>query len=130
MDGPGRLTSGELVQTISAVYGSGVMRHRSSSDGTEPQVGQGEPSSGAHRTDPRIQSPVKLLTGVRPMLTIDHLTHVYPNGTRALESVTLNVPRGMFGLPGPNGAGKTTLMRVSPHCRFRPRVISSSMGST
>jgi ABC-2 type transport system ATP-binding protein len=45
------------------------------------------------------------------MLTIDHLTHVYPNGTRALESVTLDVPRGMFGLLGPNGAGKSTLMR-------------------
>ena len=45
------------------------------------------------------------------MLTIDNLTHVYPNGTRALESVTLDVPRGMFGLLGPNGAGKSTLMR-------------------
>jgi ABC-type multidrug transport system ATPase subunit len=45
------------------------------------------------------------------MLSIDLLTHVYPNGTRALESVTLDVPRGMFGLLGPNGAGKSTLMR-------------------
>ena len=45
------------------------------------------------------------------MLTIDDLTHVYPNGTRALESVTLDIPRGMFGLLGPNGAGKSTLMR-------------------
>ena len=45
------------------------------------------------------------------MLTIDNLTHVYPNGTRALESVTLDVARGMFGLLGPNGAGKSTLMR-------------------
>jgi len=45
------------------------------------------------------------------MLTIENLTHVYPNGTRALEAVTLEVPRGMFGLLGPNGAGKSTLMR-------------------
>jgi ABC-type multidrug transport system ATPase subunit len=45
------------------------------------------------------------------MLSIEQLTHVYPNGTRALESVTLDVPRGMFGLLGPNGAGKSTLMR-------------------
>lgn len=29
------------------------------------------------------------------MLTIDTLTHVYPNGTRALDAVTLDVPRGM-----------------------------------
>ena len=45
------------------------------------------------------------------MLSIEQLTHVYGNGTRALESVTLDVPRGMFGLLGPNGAGKSTLMR-------------------
>jgi ABC-type multidrug transport system ATPase subunit len=45
------------------------------------------------------------------MLTIDRLTHVYPNGTRALDGVTLAIPRGMYGLLGPNGAGKSTLMR-------------------
>jgi ABC-2 type transport system ATP-binding protein len=45
------------------------------------------------------------------MLRIEGLTHVYPNGTRALDQVTLEVPRGMFGLLGPNGAGKSTLMR-------------------
>jgi ABC-2 type transport system ATP-binding protein len=45
------------------------------------------------------------------MLKIDNLTHVYPNGTRALDGVTLEVQRGMFGLLGPNGAGKSTLMR-------------------
>jgi ABC-type multidrug transport system ATPase subunit len=46
------------------------------------------------------------------MLTISNLTHVYPNGTRALDDVSLTVPRGMFGLLGPNGAGKSTLMRA------------------
>jgi ABC-type multidrug transport system ATPase subunit len=45
------------------------------------------------------------------MLAITHLTHVYPNGTRALENVSLDIGRGMFGLLGPNGAGKSTLMR-------------------
>jgi ABC-2 type transport system ATP-binding protein len=45
------------------------------------------------------------------MLSISHLTHTYPNGTRALDDVTLDIPRGMFGLLGPNGAGKSTLMR-------------------
>ena len=45
------------------------------------------------------------------MLQIQDLTHVYPNGTRALDGVTLEVPRGMFGLLGPNGAGKSSLMR-------------------
>jgi ABC-2 type transport system ATP-binding protein len=45
------------------------------------------------------------------MLKIENLTHVYPNGTHALNDVSLEVPAGMFGLLGPNGAGKSTLMR-------------------
>ena len=45
------------------------------------------------------------------MLHIENLSHVYPNGTRALDSVSFEVPPGMFGLLGPNGAGKSTLMR-------------------
>ena len=45
------------------------------------------------------------------MLRIENLAHVYPNGTRALDGVSLEVPRGMFGLLGPNGAGKSSLMR-------------------
>lgn len=45
------------------------------------------------------------------MLTVENLTHVYANGTRALDDVSLNIPHGMFGLLGPNGAGKSTLMR-------------------
>lgn len=45
------------------------------------------------------------------MLSIKNLTHVYANGTRALDSVDLEVSTGMFGLLGPNGAGKSTLMR-------------------
>src|SRR6201996_678562 len=46
-----------------------------------------------------------------PSLVIDKLTHVYPNGVRALDGVSLTIPNGLFGLLGPNGAGKSTLMR-------------------
>jgi ABC-2 type transport system ATP-binding protein len=46
------------------------------------------------------------------MLTIDKLTHVYPNGVKALDDVSLTISRGMYGLLGPNGAGKSTLMRT------------------
>jgi ABC-2 type transport system ATP-binding protein len=45
------------------------------------------------------------------MLTLQNVTHVYANGTRALDDATLTIPKGMFGLLGPNGAGKSTLMR-------------------
>jgi ABC-2 type transport system ATP-binding protein len=46
------------------------------------------------------------------MLEISGVSHVYANGTRALDNVSLSIPRGMFGLLGPNGAGKSTLMRT------------------
>ena len=46
------------------------------------------------------------------MLSLQDVSHVYPNGTRALDHVTLSIPRGMYGLLGPNGAGKSTLMRT------------------
>jgi ABC-2 type transport system ATP-binding protein len=45
-------------------------------------------------------------------LRIENLSKVYPNGVRALDSVSLTIPRGLFGLLGPNGAGKSTLMRI------------------
>jgi ABC-type multidrug transport system ATPase subunit len=46
------------------------------------------------------------------MLELTGVSHTYPNGTRALDDVTLSIPKGMFGLLGPNGAGKSTLMRT------------------
>ena len=46
------------------------------------------------------------------MLELNQVSHVYSNGTRALNDVTLSIPRGMYGLLGPNGAGKSTLMRT------------------
>lgn len=45
-------------------------------------------------------------------LQIENLSKRYPNGTQALQGVSLNIPQGMFGLLGPNGAGKSTLMRT------------------
>jgi ABC-2 type transport system ATP-binding protein len=45
-------------------------------------------------------------------LQIRGLSKTYSNGVRALDNVSLTIPRGMFGLLGPNGAGKSTLMRI------------------
>lgn len=46
------------------------------------------------------------------MLEIKDLTKTYGNGVRAMDGVTLSIPKGMYGLLGPNGAGKSTLMRT------------------
>jgi len=46
------------------------------------------------------------------LLHLKGVEHVYPNGTRALDGVTMSIGKGMFGLLGPNGAGKSSLMRT------------------
>lgn len=46
------------------------------------------------------------------MLELSGLTKTYGNKVRALDGVSLSIPKGMFGLLGPNGAGKSTLMRT------------------
>ena len=45
-------------------------------------------------------------------LIINGLSKTYGNGVKALDNVSLTIPKGMFGLLGPNGAGKSTLMRI------------------
>ena len=45
-------------------------------------------------------------------LVIKNLSKTYPNGTRALDDVSLTIPTGMYGLLGQNGAGKSSLMRT------------------
>lgn len=45
-------------------------------------------------------------------LSIDRLSKKYANGVVAVDSVSMDIPSGLFGLLGPNGAGKSTLMRT------------------
>lgn len=45
-------------------------------------------------------------------LSIKDLTLTYKNGVKALDNISLEIGKGMFGLLGPNGAGKSTLMRT------------------
>ena len=46
------------------------------------------------------------------MLELANLSKTYANGVRALDDVSLSIPRGLYGLLGPNGAGKSSLMRT------------------
>jgi ABC-2 type transport system ATP-binding protein len=46
-------------------------------------------------------------------IEIEGLSKIYQGGKRALDDVSLTVPRGqIFGLLGPNGAGKSTLINI------------------
>jgi ABC-2 type transport system ATP-binding protein len=46
-------------------------------------------------------------------IRLERLAKTYAGGKRALDGVSLNVPRGaLFGLLGPNGAGKSTLINI------------------
>ncbi len=49
---------------------------------------------------------------IRMAVAISGLSKTYPNGVKALKSISLNIGNNMFGLVGPNGAGKSTLMRT------------------
>ena len=45
-------------------------------------------------------------------LVIKDLSKTYSNGVKAIDNLSLEVGKGMFGLLGPNGAGKSSLMRT------------------
>lgn len=54
--------------------------------------------------------------GDRAMLILNSISKSYENGVKALDNISLSIPKGLYGLLGPNGAGKSSLMRK---CRCR-----------
>jgi ABC-2 type transport system ATP-binding protein len=50
---------------------------------------------------------------IEPAIAIRDLQKTYKGGKRALDGVSIDVPRGeIFGLLGPNGAGKSTMINI------------------
>lgn len=54
------------------------------------------------------------------IIEFNNFSYVYPNGYKALDNVTIKIPRGSFTvITGPNGAGKTTFCQaiagIVPH---------------
>lgn len=49
----------------------------------------------------------------QPLIRLDHISKIYPNGLRALKDVSVEVIKGeIHALVGQNGAGKSTLMNI------------------
>ncbi len=47
-----------------------------------------------------------------PLIEVSSLSHIFPDGTKALDEVSLDIHSGSFViLAGPNGSGKTVFMR-------------------
>lgn len=56
--------------------------------------------------------PLSLEPG-RPLIAVEKVSYVYPDGRRALEDIDLSVQEGdRIALVGQNGSGKTTLAKV------------------
>jgi len=48
-----------------------------------------------------------------PLIIIESVDYIYPNGTAALKNISLTIHKGeMVAIMGKNGAGKTTLIRT------------------
>jgi NitT/TauT family transport system ATP-binding protein len=48
-----------------------------------------------------------------PLLTTNAISRIFPDGTQALDSVSLDIPQGhITSLLGPSGCGKSTLLRI------------------
>lgn len=61
-------------------------------------------------SDNTIKIRAKSCIGEKMKLEINRLTKSYSKGKKAIDSFTLTLEKGVYGILGPNGAGKSTLI--------------------
>jgi subfamily B ATP-binding cassette protein MsbA len=115
----GRLTAGQLV-TFYALLGllAPIFQRITTADRTlqEAEI------SIRRLTETLKQEPESPVDGELPPLEVsggevsfEDVSFTYPDGTRALEGVSLKARRGeLVAVVGPNGAGKSTLLQLLP----------------
>ncbi len=80
------------------------------------QLHEHEPSNGPSPVNGCFPGPVNAAIPTampEAAISICDLQKTYKGGKRALEGISIDIPRGgIFGLLGPNGAGKSTLINI------------------
>ncbi|WAL40582.1 ATP-binding cassette domain-containing protein [Brevibacterium sp. BRM-1] len=70
-------------------------------------------TSSASSQQPAAASGTETPGGSAPSIVFEHVTKTYPDGTTAIDDLSLEVPAGsLTAFVGPSGCGKTTSMRM------------------